>query len=44
MATLSAGTKFPEKVVSQIFTEVQGKSTVAKLANAMPVSVLLPTI
>lgn len=35
---LSKGTKFPEKVVSQIFNTVKGKSTVAKLADSMPVS------
>lgn len=38
MAVLTAGTMFPQKVVTDIFDKVKGKSTVAKLADSIPVA------
>lgn len=38
MAVLSKGTNFPTKVVAGMFNKVQGKSTLAKFANAMPIA------
>lgn len=38
MAVLQAGTMFPQKVVTDIFDKVKGKSTVAKLADSLPVA------
>lgn len=38
MAALTKGTKFPSVVAEEIFSKVRGKSTVAKLANQIPVS------
>ena len=38
MATLEKSTKFPAKVVVGMFNTVRGKSSLAKLANQMPVA------
>lgn len=38
MAVLAAGNMFPQKVVTDIFDKVKGKSTVAKLATTVPVA------